>query len=772
MSAVITKVVAELRRRRLQAALIGIIVVLASGTATIALTLIAESSHPYDRAFEDQRGAHLVAFFDARKATSALVAGTQQLLGASATGGPWPAVNVPFKHGSGKDTLTVVGRGDPGGRVEVLRVTAGRWVEAAGEIVLTRSFAEQNAIALGDQITALSVHSEPSFRVVGEAIDINEGPAGSWSQSAWVIPAQVDQLVIPGDAVDLKMAYRFESAPTADQIGRDITKLKMGLQPGAVTDTVSYLDVRDTFNRITAAILIFLLAFSVFALGAVALIIANVVTGAVIAGYREIGIMKAIGFTPLQVVQIFVAQMAGPALAGCLVGIPLGGLLSQPLLNQSADALGLPSGISFAPWIPIAAVGGVLLIVVVAAVIPAWRAAVLNPATAISLGTSPRIRGRSGFGRLLSRLGLARPISLGADDAWVRPVRGGLTAIAILLGVATLTFAYGLHGSFNAYHDFAPLQGQVIVERTALYPDASVIATLKSQPETGNVVRVDSRNVSVSGASASVQGTFYDGDSTRLGWLVLKGRWFSAPGEAVAASALLQELHLQLGDSFSGLIDSQPVRIRIVGITFDPDNAGHAFIADWSTLAAAAPSAGASTYYVALRPGTDPTAFARRIQATQPDFLNAQVANFGASSFGILESVMLALVLVLILIAIAGVFNTVLLNTRERIRDTAVLKAVGMTPGQILAMVAVSASVLGLVGGLLGVPVGWGLHRGLMGLMGNLIGNEMPSVALNVFNPIVLPLLVIAGLVLAILGAVMPARWAARLSVAEVLHAE
>jgi putative ABC transport system permease protein len=770
--AVFTKVVGGLRRRRLQAALIGIIVVLASGTATIALTLVAESSHPYDRAFEDQRGAHLVAFFDARKTTSALVARTQQLLGASATGGPWPVANVPFRVGSGKDTLTVVGRNDPGGRVEILRLTAGRWVVGADEIVLTRSFAEQNAVALGDRITALSVRGEPTFRVVGEAIDINEGPAGSWSQSAWIIPSQLDQLVIPGDEVDFKIAYRFERAPTADQLGREITKLKTSFQPGVLTGTVSYLDVRDAFNRETTAILIFLLAFSVFALGAVAFIIANVVTGAVIAGYREIGIMKTIGFTPPQVVHVFVALMAGPALAGCLVGIPLGGLLSQPLLNRSADALGLPSGFSFAPWIPIAAVGGLLLIVVVAAVIPAWRAAMLNPATVISLGTSPVIRGRSGLGRLLSRLGLARPISLGADDAWVRPVRGGLTAIAILLGVATLTFAYGLHGSFNAYHDFAPLQGQVIVERAALYPDASVITTLKAQPETLNVVKVDSRSVSVSGASAPVQGTFYQGDSTRLGWLVLKGRWFSAPGEAVAASALLQELHLQVGDSFSGLIDSRPVRIRIVGITFDPDNSGRAFIADWPTLTAAAPNAEASSYYVALRHGADPAAFAQRVQATQPDFLSAQVANFGASSFGILESVMLALVVVLILIAVVGVFNTMLLNTRERIRDTAVLKAVGMTPGQTMAMVAVSASVIGLVGGLLGVPLGLAIHHGLMGLMGSLLGNELPSVALNVYNPLVLPLLVMAGLVVAILGAVIPARWAARLSVAEVLHAE
>ena len=235
---------------------------------------------------------------------------------------------------------------------------------------------------------------------------------------------------------------------------------------------------------------------------------------------------------------------------------------------------------------------------------------------------------------------------------------------------------------------------------------------------------------------------------------------------------MLHELHLQVGDSFTGLIDGRPLQIRIVGITFDPDNSGRAFIADWSTLRTAAPDAQASAYYVALRAGADPARYAQRVQATQPDFLNAQVADFGAGSFGILESVMLALVLVLILIAIVGVFNTVLLNTRERIRDTAVLRAVGMTQGQVLAMVAVSASVLGLVGGLLGVPLGMVLHRGLMGLMGNLLGNEMPSVALDVFKPLVLPWLVVAGLLVAILGAVMPARWASRLSVTDALHAE
>jgi putative ABC transport system permease protein len=772
MRAVIVKLVSELRRRRLQTALLTVIIILASGTATIALNLIAESSNPYDQAFEEQKGAHLIAVFDSSKAAAGSVAETGRLVGASRTAGPWPLTNVPFEHGTSKNTLTVVGRDNPGGMVEVLRLSAGRWVAGPGEIVVTRSFAEQSGVSIGNQMTALSVATKPVLRVVGEAIDIDEGPASSWSQSAWVVPDQAIQLVGPGNPMAYTMAYRFGHAPSATQLGQDISRLQSAFEPGALRDTTSYLDVRNVFNVTASAILTLLLAFSVFALGSVALIVANVVTGAVIAGYREIGIMKAVGFTPAQVVQVFVGQMAAPALAGCAIGIPLGLLVSQPLLNQASDAMALPSRFSFSPWIPAATVVGLLVVVLAAAIWPAWRAGRLNPVAAISRGIGPTGQRRSWLGRGLGRLGLPRPLSLGADDALVRPVRGGLTIVAILLGVATLTFAYGLHGSFNAYHDFAPLQGQVIVTRTALYPDSQVMATLKDQPETAGIVRVDSRNVSIAGLPEPVQGTFYKGDSTRVGWLVLKGRWFAGPGEAVVASAFLKEAHLRVGDSVGGAVEGRPIRLRIVGMTFDPDNSGRVLIADWSTLAGAIPAVAPYTYYVELRHGADPSAYARRILATQPEFLSAQVADFGASSFGILESVMLALVVVLILIAIVGVFNTILLNTRERIHDTAILRTVGMTPRQVLAVVAGSATVIGLLGGLLGVPAGMALHRALMGLMGNLLGNDMPAVALNVFNPLVVPLLAVVGILVAILGAAAPASWAARIPIAEILHTE
>ena len=78
------------------------------------------------------------------------------------------------------------------------------------------------------------------------------------------------------------------------------------------------------------------------------LIVINVVTGAVVAGYHRIGILKSIGFTPGQVAAAYTAQAVVPAAAGCLAGLVLGNLAAIPLLGKSASVyqvgtLGVPA---------------------------------------------------------------------------------------------------------------------------------------------------------------------------------------------------------------------------------------------------------------------------------------------------------------------------------------------------------------------------------------------------------------------------------------------
>ncbi|MCO4276820.1 hypothetical protein NG701_20785 [Pseudarthrobacter sp. HLT3-5] len=64
--------------------------------------------------------------------------------------------------------------------------------------------------------------------------------------------------------------------------------------------------------------------FAIVILIAVALTIASVITGTVLAGYRDFGVAKALGCTPWQVMGLLVAQVGVPAGIGALLGLPLG----------------------------------------------------------------------------------------------------------------------------------------------------------------------------------------------------------------------------------------------------------------------------------------------------------------------------------------------------------------------------------------------------------------------------------------------------------------
>src|SRR5262249_34637554 len=155
MRALLTNVAGDLRRRRLQAVVVFIIAALAAGVGTLALEILDASSAPYERAFEQNAGAHFDVQFDGRKVTEAQLGATTQLPDVTATAGPWPLTITPFGYGTAKTPLYVIGRADPGGSLDRLQVVAGRWARQPGEIVLTRSFAQLAHLAPGDHLSAL-----------------------------------------------------------------------------------------------------------------------------------------------------------------------------------------------------------------------------------------------------------------------------------------------------------------------------------------------------------------------------------------------------------------------------------------------------------------------------------------------------------------------------------------------------------------------------------------------------------------------------------------
>jgi putative ABC transport system permease protein len=775
MTAILVKAWSDLRRRRLQAAVIFFTTLLAVGTGTMALTLMTQTRDPYQTAFAAQKGAHLQVYYNGTTERQALTS-TPSLIGATAFGGPYLSTSIEFQHGSRKFSLDTFGRDDPMGDVEVLRITAGQWPTSNEQIVLTRSFAELNQISVGDRVKVVSVAQKPFLTVAGEVVDIDEGSADLSSQHAWVLSTAIPALTSTAPHSSFyKMDYRFATDPTSSQLASYVDRLRAGLRPGSVGGSVNYLLIRNVFNITNQILTSVLVAFSVFALAATAAIVANMVTGIVISSYREIGIMKAIGFAPREVVAVFVLQILAPALAACLLGIPVGEVASQPLLANSSQALGLAYDPSFSIGLGLLALAGALILVGLAATLPALRAGLLKPIVVLASATAPRGGSGRWLRRLASRVRLPQPIVLGVGDAFARPLRSGLTLLAILIGVATLTVAVGVPRSFQKINDSETSAGnmQVIVTRSDGYPDAEVMRILNNQPETARVVALSGRNIDVPGAGDPVNTRVFRGDSSHLGYLLVAGRWFSAPGEVLAPKALLHDAHLKVGDSFTATADGKPLQLHVVGEVYDVSNLGRELFMDWSTLTEVSPDSSPYVYYVTLSPGANVRDYIHRVAAAEPDFIDVQPNNTALiGPVKIIDSVLVIIAVVIALIAVAGVFNTLLLNTRERVRDTATLKAVGMSPRGVMVMVTASAGLLALIGGLVATPLGVELDRLLLDLVNSSAGNDTPPSGYGAFSSLELVAIPLLGVAVAIAAALIPGRWAARTNVVEVLHSE
>jgi putative ABC transport system permease protein len=779
-----------LARRRVQTLVIGLVVLISTAACVLALGLVVDSSSPFDTAFAAQRGAHLVATVDAGRATAAQLRATGRLPGVTASSGPFPEATItpllPGPPGSGGQftgpPLTLVGRAAPGGPLDDLILQQGRWPQRPGEVVLSR---DSTGVPLGTRITVSGRPGSPGLTVVGIATSITQSADG------WVLPAEITALRAPGTPATAQMLYRFSSAGSAAALSADAAELGRALPRGTVTATQSYLAVKLQQDSGIAPIVPFVVAFGVIGLVLSVLIVVNVVGGAVAAGYRRIGVLKSIGFTPGQVVAAYAGQVLVPALAGCVAGVVLGNALAVPLLAKTATVYRVGTLVVPA-WVDAAVPAALCCLAGLAAVAPALRAGRLSAVQAIATGRAPAQGHGYAAHRLLGRLRLPRPVTIGLAGPFARPARTAVTLTAILLGAVTVTFAAGLAASLSkvAYGlsrsasepvqvSLADGSGNVkhIGPATGPPPPSpaaqqrAIERALRAQPGTLHYAAEADLDLSVAGLPGQVPVTAFRGDASWTGYDLISGRWFTGPGQADVPSNLLTVTGKSIGDTITITFGGRQIPVRIVGEIFDTSNRGIEVLTDWLTLAAADHRLLPSAYDVALRPGVNPAAFAAALgTALGPGYPVSRGGNdpFFLTLLGLIG----VLTLLLAVVAGLGVLNTVVLHTRERVHDLGIFKAVGMTPRQTIAMVICWVAGTGLVAGIVAVPAGVAVHRYVLPVMAHAAATNLPSSYLNVYGPAELALLALAGLVIAVAGAMLPASWAAGTRTASALRAE
>ncbi len=386
-----------LTRRPVQTLVIFLVLAAGAAAALLGLTLATNSNELFLTAFTRSHGAQLAVTFDTAKVTPAQLAATRRLRAVTRAAGPYPETYVTLSTGhitgrrsapSGTSRLSVphgqvnagatapgkplavTGRASPSGPLDDLALQQGRWATRRGEIDVDPRLVPF-PVRVGSKVTVASAAGQPALTVVGYASSIGR------DEAAWVTPGQVAALRPAGAPGQRQMLYTFSQAGTPAQVSADVNQLKAALPAGAVDSWVSWLSSDDLIAAAQGINTPFVVAFAVIGLVLAVLITASVVAAAVVASYRRIGVLKAIGFTPAQVTASYLAQIGLPALAGAMAGTALGTWEVLPLVNGGSSLFHLTVTVPL--WIIIAVPLGMLVLTGVAAAVPALRAGGCGP---------------------------------------------------------------------------------------------------------------------------------------------------------------------------------------------------------------------------------------------------------------------------------------------------------------------------------------------------------------------------------------------------------
>jgi len=94
MSAVFQAARGGLGGRRLQAIIIGLVVLVSTAASTLALGMLADAHSPFDHAFAQQHGADLAVSIDTQVADAAQIASATHVKGVTAVAGPFAIDSV------------------------------------------------------------------------------------------------------------------------------------------------------------------------------------------------------------------------------------------------------------------------------------------------------------------------------------------------------------------------------------------------------------------------------------------------------------------------------------------------------------------------------------------------------------------------------------------------------------------------------------------------------------------------------------------------------
>jgi putative ABC transport system permease protein len=389
--------------------------------------------------------------------------------------------------------------------------------------------------------------------------------------------------------------------------------------------------------------------------------------------------------------------------------------------------------------------------------------------------------------------------SLTMKGLWAHKLRYALTGLAVVLGVAfmsgTTVLTDTMQKTFDGVFESANDGIDVIVRRSdAIDADFAAARDRVDADVVDEVAAVDGVEVAVGSIQGFAQLVHSDGTAaetdglggtigvnwitdSRLNPFTLAEGHAPGDGEVVMDRRTVEDEGWVLGDEVTVLSKAGPTTLTLVGtatygtlgglpgtslVAVDDASAQELFAEPGSydnVLVAADPGVSADQLAERLTASVDRGEGLEAITGAQ-DTADRQ-ADF-REDLGFFNQFLMAFALVSLFVGMFIIYNTFSIVVAQRMKDLAMLRAIGAKRSQVLRSVVLESVVVGFVSAAVGLVAGIGLSFGLKALLSS-VGLEIPSGPVVVSSATVITSFVI-GVTVSVVSVILPAIRASRVA--------
>ncbi|MGI9303807.1 MAG: ABC transporter permease [Gammaproteobacteria bacterium] len=264
------------------------------------------------------------------------------------------------------------------------------WHMAQGQFLPAREWARASPVCvIGSKIESELFGQDPAvgrwlrvgdsrFRVIG--VLESEGRSIGVDVEEMVIVPVASTMALFNTQSMFRILVEAASRESVPSVKNFVSKTITARHHGEEDVTVITQDaVLDTFDQIFTALTMTVGGIAAISLAVAGVLIMNVMLVAVSQRTSEVGLLKAIGAAPNEIVTLFLAEAALLSLFGALIGLGVG-LAGSWLVSQVYPTLNMTPPI----WAVIAGVGVAIATGLVFGILPARRAAQLDPVLALA----------------------------------------------------------------------------------------------------------------------------------------------------------------------------------------------------------------------------------------------------------------------------------------------------------------------------------------------------------------------------------------------------